>query len=76
MIRWAWTAMELSWVMSTTVLPGGVELLQHGQHLPAGVGVQGAGGLIRQDHRRVPGQGPGNGHPLLLAAGELAGLVL
>ena len=23
----------------------------------------------------LPGQGPGNGHPLLLAAGELAGLV-
>ncbi len=57
-------------------VPRGVELLQHGQHLPARVGVQGAGGLVGQDHRRVPGQGPGDGHPLLLAAGELHGLVI
>ena len=39
------------------------------------MGVQGAGGLVGQDHRRVPCQSPGNGRPLLLAAGELAGLI-
>ena len=57
-------------------VPGGVDILQHGQHLPAGVGVQRAGGLIRQNHRRISRQRPGDGHPLLLAAGELHGLVL
>ncbi len=41
-----------------------------------GAGVQCAGGLVGQDHRGVPRQGPGDGHPLLLAAGELAGQVL
>ena len=45
------------------------------QHLPAGAGVQGAGGLIRQNDGGLSGQGPGNGHPLLLAAGELTGQV-
>ena len=52
-----------------------VELLEHGEHLPARVGVQGAGGLVGQDHRRISRQSPGDGHPLLLAAGELGGLV-
>ena len=54
---------------------GGVEFLQHGEHLTAGVGVQGAGRLIGQDHSRVSGKSSGNGCPLLLTAGELHGLV-
>ena len=57
-------------------VPLPVELLEETQHLPAGAGVQGAGGLIGQDHRGVPRQSPGNGDPLLLAAGELGGQVL
>ena len=53
-----------------------VELLQHGEDFPAGVGIQCAGGLICQDNGRLPHQSPGDGRPLLLSAGELAGLVL
>jgi hypothetical protein len=37
--------------------------------------VQVGGGLVGQDQRRVVGQGPGDGHPLLLAAGQVAGTV-
>ena len=44
-------------------------------HQPAGPAVQGPGGLVGQDDGRVVGHGPGDGHPLLLAAGELVGLV-
>ena len=40
-------------------------------HLPGGDGVQGRHRLIRQDDAGVLGQGPGQGHPLLLPAGEL-----
>ena len=57
-------------------VPLPVELLQEAQHLPAGVGVQGAGGLVGQDDRGVSRQGPGDGHPLLLAAGQLGGEIL
>ena len=57
-------------------VPLGVEFLEEGQHLPAGTGVQSAGGLVGQDHGGVAGQGPGDGHTLLLTAGELAGQVL
>ena len=53
-----------------------VELLEEAQHLPASAGVQGAGGLVGQDDGGLPRQRPGDGHPLLLAAGELAGKVL
>ena len=53
----------------------GVELLEHGEHFPAGVRIQCAGGLVSQNHRRIARQGPGNGYPLLLAAGELGRLV-
>ena len=52
-----------------------VQLLKHPQHLPAGMGVQRARRLVGQDDRRVAGQGAGDGHTLLLAAGELVGLV-
>ena len=51
-----------------------VELLQHAQHFPAGVGVEGAGGLVGQDQGRVAHQRPGDGHTLLLAARQLVGL--
>ena len=35
-----------------------------------GLGVQGAGGLVQDQHARVAQQGPGDGQALLLAAGE------
>ena len=36
-----------------------------------GVGVEGAGGLIQQEQPRVAHDGPGDGDPLFLAAGEM-----
>ena len=53
-----------------------VQLLQHPQHLAAGVAVQRAGGLVGQNDRRVTRQSTCNGDTLLLAAGKLVGLVL
>ena len=41
------------------------------QHLPAGFGVQGAGGLVSHDNGRAGSNRPGDGHPLLLATGHL-----
>ncbi len=35
--------------------------------------VQGGGGFVKEHDLGLHGQGPGNGHPLLLAARELAG---
>lgn len=52
-----------------------MQLLQHPQHFAAGVRVQRAGGLVGQDDRRVAHQRPRDGNALLLAAGELIGLV-
>ena len=49
-------------------IPLPVQLLEESQHIPAGAGVQGAGGLVGQDQAGVSGQGPGDGNPLLLAA--------
>jgi hypothetical protein len=48
-----------------------VQILQQVKHIPACFGVQRAGGLVRKDHGGVAGQRAGNGHALLLAAGEL-----
>src|SRR5208282_94387 len=53
----------------------GVELVEEGHDLEAGLGVKVAGGLIGEDDRRVVDQGAGNGDALALAAGELVGLV-
>ena len=39
-----------------------------------GGGIQGAGGLVAQQHLGVGGQSTGDGHPLLLPAGELGGV--
>lgn len=50
-------------------------LLQKPQHLFAGLVVQGTGGLVAQQELGVFGQGPGNGHPLLLAAGQRFGVL-
>ena len=41
------------------------------QHVLGAVAVQGAGGLVGQQQHRLGGDRPGDGHPLLLAAGQL-----
>ena len=45
----------------------------HPQHLAGELRVQGRGGLVKAEDIGAEGQGPGDGHPLLLAAGELVG---
>ena len=55
--------------------PPRIELSQELEHLGAGLGVQGPGRLVGHQNRRAGGDGPGDGHPLLLAAGELGGAV-
>jgi hypothetical protein len=45
--------------------------LQQPHDLPAGLRVQLAGRLVGDQQFRAPGQRPGDGHPLLLAAGQL-----
>jgi hypothetical protein len=46
------------------------------EDLAAGLQVQGAGGLVAQQQPGRGHQGPGDRHPLLLAAGQLAGEVV
>ena len=48
-----------------------VDFLQQLQNLAGGLGVQGGGGFVTQQHLRVGCQGSCNGNALLLAAGEL-----
>jgi hypothetical protein len=38
--------------------------------------VQGAGGLVQEEELGLPGQGPGQGHPLPLPAGEGLGALV
>ena len=45
-----------------------------GQHFAGEFGVQRRGGLVKIDHGGVGGDGPGDGHPLLLPARKLAGV--
>jgi hypothetical protein len=56
--------------------PLGVELLEHPQNLHAGLGVEVPGRLVGQQERGLVDQCPGDGHPLLLAAGHLRRLVI
>ena len=57
-------------------LAGVVELLEDADDLLRGARVEVAGGLVGEQDRRVGDQGAGDGHPLLLAAGELRGVVV
>lgn len=51
-------------------------LLQELQDLHAGAEVEVPGGFVRHEERVVGGERPGDGHPLLLAAGQLARVVV
>ena len=53
-----------------------VYLLEQEHELQAAHGVEVAGGLVRDYHTRAVHQRSGNGHTLLLAAGELLGIAL
>ena len=54
---------------------GGIYLLKQVHHFIRCFGVQGAGGLIGQNNFGLGYHGSGNGHPLLLAAGQFTGHV-
>ena len=49
---------------------------EQGEHRLARLVVEGPGRLVAEQQLRVLGQGPGDRHPLLLAAGELRGEVV
>ena len=51
------------------------QLPHDGKHLVGELRIQRGGGLVEEDDLRPGGKRPGNGHPLLLAAGELAGII-
>jgi hypothetical protein len=55
------------------LLPDPEQLLLH--HL-AGLGVEGAKGLVHEKHRRMIGEHAGDGHPLLHSARELARILV
>ena len=50
--------------------PFGVQLLEQRQDFVAALGVEGAGGFVGENHRRVVDQGTSDGDALLLAAGK------
>ena len=49
---------------------------QHAQHRTAVPGIQRARGFVREDHVRAARKRSGDGHALLLAAGQIAGATL
>ena len=51
-----------------------MQLAQPGPELLADLGVEGPERLVEQEHPRLDGQGPGQGHALALPAGELGGV--
>ena len=53
--------------------PFGVKLFEQSQDFVAALAVQGAGGLVGENHRRVVHQGAGDGDALLLTAGKFRG---
>src|SRR5882672_10402770 len=52
-----------------------VQALENRHDLDAGAGIERAGGLVGEDDSRVVDQAAGDGHALLLAAGELIGMM-
>jgi hypothetical protein len=49
-----------------------IETVQEAKDFPPANGVQIPGRLVRKNNRRTPDEGPGYGHPLALAAGQVA----
>ena len=62
---------DFSWVTTSTSGTQLVDALQQHHDLQGSLGVQVPRGLVGDDHAGVVDQSPGDGHPLLLAAGEL-----
>ncbi len=52
----------------------GEEVFEHGLHLGAGDGVEGAEGLVHEQDGGVVGEGAGEADALALAAAELPGV--
>jgi hypothetical protein len=50
------------------------QVFHHVEHLADQLGIQRRGGLVEQHQHRLHGQRPGDGHPLLLPAGQLTGI--
>ncbi len=70
-------AMRGSWVTKIRVVPRSRFMREQQLHnLLPGFAVQCAGGLVGQDDGRVIDQGAGDGHPLLLPARKLIGLMI
>ena len=70
-------ASSWSWVTSTVVtFERVVQVAQPLAQLGAHLGVEGAEGLVEEQHLGLDGQGPGQGHALALAARELGGVAL
>ena len=72
-IRSAWSITRWSCVTSRTVVRSGPSamLAEQVEDGLARLGVERGGRLVGEDQRRLVDQGPGDRHPLLLAAGEL-----
>ena len=74
--RRIWSTMPASWVAMITVVP--VRLIRSRSFMIPRlvVRVEVAGGLVGQQDERPVDEGPGHGHPLLLATGQLVGQVV
>ena len=59
---------------SRTVLAGDIPEQVH--HLPTTMTVQCSGGFVSENHARMVGQSSGDGHSLLLSAGQHGGAVI
>ena len=65
------STMERSWVAMTHGGAGAVDAVEQAHDADRGGRVEVAGGLVGQEDQRPVHEGPGDRHPLLLAAGEL-----
>jgi hypothetical protein len=63
----------ISCVTISSVMPSSASALHHAQHFAHQFGVERAGDLVAQHHAGLHGQRAGDGHALLLAAGQLVG---
>jgi len=54
----------------------GVQLFEQRQNFLAALTIEGAGGLVGENHRRVVHQRPRNRHPLLLPARKFGGTMI